>query len=848
MDDRMREAVEAGRRNAEAMELMRNWCAYARVRRMGGVGMVEQMTGLPISHFSMECDHAPAGGTACWDFGESALDFYDRNCVSCTKRQPVGFPNLSRLVSERDEARRVADARERVERDSVERALKGRADARRALRSLLDPVNQAVLDDLDAYDRDRDEVDRKRLVEAARLAPDRLDRRVMDLLFEQAGATTSLGLVALEVGAGAALGDRRLLLLAQRLFRSGVGGDCAAAVLLASLSGLSEEDVTDLVPAAAEMARPDHRAFLGDDVELRSDPRLLLEMWRLRPDAVRRGIDYLLDRRNAPDSQLAGRTMELVIDADRAAAAGFVRTAASRYVRARQLLPDLDEYQSLGDMAGALDVILDLEPDALDAVLQELGAGADADARRNIASVYAQAWRGRHWRGKDLEIPGARLRLGLNRLTWLPSQGLDRDVLSTVAGAFRYPPDGIWPLLADRTDELVGAALLLDEKVAAAEATRDEKVPVVDQLEWGNLRSVAYDVVETLLKTAAEGSRDEAARSRFIETVRAIPEERALLRGLAFKAAVRMAGDVVGLKAVLPLLYSGLVGASVLGRAEAALALSEIPSRGRQNVPDLVYEAFCALLLDQFVIVHKYAVRAVGRMSIPEVFKRRVGVAMFHLVSAYSSSEKDDDFLVDCIDQLARFADHLPDPAKAREFCCHAVLKAEPLYVRSEARSLRYSLKASDDFALVVAHVLPDYVGDINQRDEEAELVSAMTPASVLKHKERLVAVAEEIAGEGMWQGTLLADALHRAGAVAEADRVLERMASDFGGTVRDRGRALFVSFPLLAYRMERELAAGEEARWRELATEWKALTEEQRTLLEDRRARDSRSRFSIPD
>lgn len=846
-DDEIKSAIAAGQRNAEVMELMHNWCAHARARRIGGVGMVEQMTGLPISHFSMECDHAPVGGMGCWDFGESALDFYDRNCVSCALRQPVGLPNLSRLVSERDEARRIADAREKIERDKVERALEERGQARAALRKDLDAVNQALIDDLDAYDRSHENVDRTRVVEAAKMAPDRLDPRLIDLIFDQSNGSTSLALLALDVGAEVAPSERRLLLLAQRLFRRGIGNKTAPQILIANFSHIKDGDIEDLVRAAAELASPDHREFLGGGEPYR-DRRLLLAMWKEKPEAVRRGIDQLLDCKTVATSQLVGRTMHLIIEHDAAAAKGFVRAAASRYVRAKQLLSDLGDYESLGCMAGALDLILDLEPEALDAVLQDLSVGADIEAKRKIAEIYGEAWRGHYFGDEAKEHPEARLRLGLDRLTWLPSQVFDREILSTVAKAFLHPPDEVWPLVETHVDKLVGAALLIDEQLAVTEAQQSEQASFYEHLERGNLRSAAYHVIENFLKAAATASKSEAAKARFIEAIQAIPEERSLLRGVASKAAMKMAGDVAGLKAALPLLYSGLVGASVLGRAEAALALSEIPARSLQNLPALVYEAFCPLLLDQYVLVHKYAVRTVRRISLPEHLRPRVAFALFHLVSAYSGSEKDDDFVIDCIDELARRADHLSDPGKVRDFCCHAALKVDRLYVRSKSRSLRYSLKTSDDFALVVAHVLPDYAGNLNQRNDEAELVRAMSSESVRKHKDRLLEVAMALADDSMWLSTLIADALYRAGAQTEATRLLAHMTERFGATIKDKSRALFVGFPLLAHQMEEALVAGDTHRWLELADEWETKVTEQKALMEDRRARDSRSRFSLPD
>lgn len=51
--------------------------------------------------------HEPAGGMQSWDLENSALVFYDENCVNCTHRQPVRLPNLTKLVAEREERRRI---------------------------------------------------------------------------------------------------------------------------------------------------------------------------------------------------------------------------------------------------------------------------------------------------------------------------------------------------------------------------------------------------------------------------------------------------------------------------------------------------------------------------------------------------------------------------------------------------------------------------------------------------------------------------------------------------------------------------------------------------------------------
>jgi hypothetical protein len=127
-DERIEETMAKGRANQSNFRLVMNWCAHIRIQRYGGIGMLEQATGVPIGTFGPECDHAGPDGSYSWDIRDSAVDFYDRHCRDCTLRQPVRDPNLSEWVAERDrqatEEAALNDAAARAAAD----ALKGRHD------------------------------------------------------------------------------------------------------------------------------------------------------------------------------------------------------------------------------------------------------------------------------------------------------------------------------------------------------------------------------------------------------------------------------------------------------------------------------------------------------------------------------------------------------------------------------------------------------------------------------------------------------------------------------------------------------------------------------------------------
>ena len=140
-----------GRRNVQNAELIFNWCANIRVTRSGGVGMIEQMTGVPIGHMGLACSHASGGGLSCWDIRESFVNFHRRNCDGCEHRTPVKLPNAQHLV---DQYKKKL-TRQKTERETAHLQAEKDRLKREEQRSLLrtdDPNVIAILDALERLD------------------------------------------------------------------------------------------------------------------------------------------------------------------------------------------------------------------------------------------------------------------------------------------------------------------------------------------------------------------------------------------------------------------------------------------------------------------------------------------------------------------------------------------------------------------------------------------------------------------------------------------------------------------------------------------------------------------------
>jgi len=155
MDEQIQRAIHLGEANREIIELLRNWCSQLVVERSEffGVGLLEVETGLPIGGRRIRCPHASNRGWEGSNLENLALQFYDRNCAACDKRDPVRLPNLSKLLGERDRQRAVQERQCHDQQAEEARRLAARKAHRTVLRQTSAETSQlAVLDALEAFD------------------------------------------------------------------------------------------------------------------------------------------------------------------------------------------------------------------------------------------------------------------------------------------------------------------------------------------------------------------------------------------------------------------------------------------------------------------------------------------------------------------------------------------------------------------------------------------------------------------------------------------------------------------------------------------------------------------------
>ena len=841
------DTIKAGERNRDTMVLVRNYCANARVEKFGGTGMIEQATGLPIGNHGMRCDFAPEGGMACWDLRDAVIDFYDRNCAACAYRQPLRLPNLLEIIAERDRARAAREVRDASHALLAAEALEKRRSVRAALAPSLGAIARTLLDDIGLFDADRSSENFERVTQSARLAPQHFTPELVQYVFGLARDQPWFAEAALIILDAVDADDSDILTLATAMLRRGYPHRGAVEKLLPRIHAVSAYVVPDIVGTAIDLADPDDGEFFYGDGEQRipRDPAFLVALYRQFTSEVTAAIERMLLSGKRALVECAGRGLHALRIADAKVATPILRTLVSIYVRAPSLVSDLkDDDDRLPDLAEAVNDAFDASAREVDALLQSFNEGAPPSHRARVIMAYALA---AHvgYNEPSVASNSPRHSLALTRLIWAPTVERDDKVLEEVTSAFRAGSKGLELVVRAHLDAFIGALLLLDDRLAELEA---EKVQPGENflaaMELNTRRSVMRGLMEQFVDWASEAAAgDDASVAKIVGMFDAIPDGRDNLRGALLGATKELSGDLAGLKLVLPHLYSALVGSSVLGRSYAATAVGELPYRSRANIPDLLFEAFGALLWDQYVAVHKAAVDAFHRSIVPDQFRPNAARAILNLIHYYRVQSNEDQFLAKCVRILAGMADLFGEGSGAvRRYLIEVAMGIEPLYLRSDIQSLSYSLGSEPEFAKLAARMIPHLADRHNQSDKAMHLLGRVTPDGLRANAQAFHDAAIAVLDRELMAALGIVEAFLRADMPDEADALVTALLATNGDTVRMRRRGTLLRWPQLALRFERAVCARDADAISEASRAWSEAAAVDTQEKEDGRERRARS------
>lgn len=293
VDDGIERAFQIGEANAKVIELARNWCAHLEVEKSGGTGIVEAQTWLPIGMRSFKCVHASATGFAGMALESIALDFYDRNCIGCTKRVPVRLPNLSQLVSEREKAANATQDRREAAARKEKLLYEARQRQRETLSKNADEATRALFQSIDSFDAEPTPPKADVLVQLTKIAPERFDKSVQESLFRLVNESISYTVLdAVLPTLRSIKADPKALCESALKALSHSTINTAGTIVAENLSSEHADHIPAAVPALISLVGPHQHWFPHSEVS--DEPDGLLAAFHIAPAAVAEIIGQML--------------------------------------------------------------------------------------------------------------------------------------------------------------------------------------------------------------------------------------------------------------------------------------------------------------------------------------------------------------------------------------------------------------------------------------------------------------------------------------------------------------------------------------------------------------------------
>ncbi len=495
-------ATAIGLENAEILALAANWCEHIGVTRgpMGGVGLVEQATGLPVGGGSLRCSYARAPTSFGMQLKFGAAEFYEKNCIGCSHHKPTGqAPHLGiwadAILAERDDqTRKAAEARR-----AAQEKRRGRSEQRRFLLGAPDPAVQAILDLVERVDGEEPDAEAERLLlKHAELSPQDFPDALLDHLASE----------GLAIGRGAllevvfAIFDRAgrpsratALALAFDAVRDGVAVQPAGALIARHATAIPADEETrrGLVQLAA------------GTFEFRSDwegahPDALLRFFDLDPDGASRTVSALL-RDIEPWARATAAHAAQALIRDRPGAGGLLLQALLDCI----VMEDRSRYH--GDpwaASKAADVVGDIliaEPATTDAAIVVRLQGVGEREARALWQCY---WHASPSRFRD-PVPDEAIGVIERRAVALMKEDRPITLLERVAETLSHLTDDHDGSVGAALDELVDVLLLWNQKHRdAGQFEVTESTTPLDFLEAPN-HQLRVGAIARNLEEALEG-------------------------------------------------------------------------------------------------------------------------------------------------------------------------------------------------------------------------------------------------------------------------------------------------------------------------------------------------------
>ncbi len=649
------DALEIGVRNRQMITLAKNHCTRMEFVQNGGQGMAEEATGLPINAREVRCPIAH-GHMISSNLEAIVPAFYRQHCVGCQEQRPTGLlPTLGAYVNAADEAAAAERKRGAEQRAALHEAWVNRTERRRGLMARCDDAMANAVTDIGMLDVDpggyREQDEGMPLARLTALAERAADLFTADViahgveLVESGWASPALldplRIVALsrpEFGPQIV----RAALAAMRTKASGPAGRCLADLAEHAVAADIDERVCRSTIALASAPMRDPFRQRRDA----SDPVSLLAVAGLVPEQLVSVLRHLLP---GPAAEIALHLPPRATAAPRpdvstflmGSAAGAIRTLAgthpdlaSKLVDALLLQLASNEFEQFDDhglreIVRTLAVMFVLDVGDVPGSLTRVGAhGSELLGERllRVLTVTGDLVAASpHWReAADPVLDAARAAPVADKLFEMAMGRLGGDwggeAIGNAAGLVeslaKERPDA---MLARLAAILGGVLRLVDEqkasKVSPLTVIGDDPPALKMMAAMGREFLLGRAIQDLLEAVKAIAAADPAAVCNAVIDV--LTDERDsergtevawyLLKALGEIGRAHGAENVV-LQAILPVLYTYLVGSEVGTRARAIDAWVEIARR--YQLPSTLGDLLPALVMDPYFAVIRSVLNA----------------------------------------------------------------------------------------------------------------------------------------------------------------------------------------------------------------------------------------------
>lgn len=828
--------VEVGQRNQEVKVLIQNWCGHARIEKFGGTGMIEAATGFPIGHHSMACDHAPAGGSATWHLEDAALEFYDRNCVSCKVRQPLRLPNLVELVRRRDQQVAVRVADQEREAKKLRDEFDVRQKARAALQANATVPVAALIEDLQLLDQTRAEPESEKIIATARLAPEVFNAGFIEHLFRLIEANESWMIeTALSCLRMVSPDHKRLVACAMQCLSLGRNTKTAAEILLAHRDLVEASQVESAIRSLCFLAAPPRSEFDYSEPEKR--PEALQALASRFPAPVEKALDILIASSSGTAVKAAARAIPLVYGGV-AYPSGLVRSLAAKLTRADSLVDsdrDSEIDKVVHELERALVYAMLADDQHVDALLANYYQGASSAGEARIAGVYSSLLRlpGNRFESVDV-VPDLRpYGTALRRILTWASATQNQEVIQEVHEALRHFPEQLAQVAYEQMELLLGTAALVDQVLTDF---MNSPIPpevannFLAQMERSNQRQRLAGLRAAILEWASSAAAAHpAAAVKFIGFIASNVQWPEQFRSALVKALPPLMHTAASTNAVLPFLYGAMVGESALVRMAAARALQELGGSRVSDLPSLMHDAFLLLLSDPIIGVHQSAAEALERISLPDEYEDRITERLIAIFMAYAQEgSSHDDFRVTCIELLvSRLHREASFSGEWAPIFVAVLMKVDDTTLLRTGRSwMLKRLVNVDGFPDLLLKLLRSAERHEHFDDQLISLLRELPKNGLLSMRVSLVALCEQLPHDRVLAAACI-EVLSAADAWDAAARIAGHSHDALADSTQMLVRKQYAQLTVLATQFEQHLAEGRHSDALGCADRWRHILEE---------------------